>query len=82
MIRGMRQELAGFLPADAPPELPLHRALAVEITTADVRQVDIARHAGISETQLSHKLRGRKPISDDEAKAIRAAIAALRVAPA
>jgi hypothetical protein len=78
----MRQELAGFLPAAESSELPLHRALAVEITAADVRQVDIARLASISETQLSHKLRGRKPISEDEAARIRAAIAELRATPA
>ena len=78
----MRQELAGFIGQVDTSDLPLHRALKVEITAADVRQSDVAAKAGITETQLSHKLRGRKPISADEATAIRTAIVELRAAQA
>lgn len=77
----MRQELAGLSGLNT-SELPLHRALKVEITAADVRQSDVAAKAGISETQMSHKLRGRKPITVDEAIRIRAAIDELKAAPA
>lgn len=73
----MRQEPADISRIDT-SALPLHTALRVEITAAGVRQNDVAQRAGISETQLSHKLRGRKPISTDEAAAIRTAIDELK----
>jgi transcriptional regulator with XRE-family HTH domain len=77
----MRQELAEFQGLDT-SELPLHRALKIEITAADLRQNDVAALAKISETQLSHKLRGRKPISAAEAIRIREAISELKTAKA
>jgi plasmid maintenance system antidote protein VapI len=51
--------------------------LRVEIARTGVRQFLVAQKIGVSEGQLSRLLTGRKPLTDDIAGRIRAAIAEL-----
>ncbi len=57
--------------------LPRHVALKAAIAAAGVRQFAIAQKLGIPEARLSLMLTGRRPISDDDASRISAAIDAL-----
>lgn len=54
--------------------------LRVEIARTGVRQVLVAEKIGVSEGHLSHLLSGRRPMSEELAARIRAAIAELAAA--
>lgn len=52
-------------------------ALRVEIARTGVKKYLVARQAGVSESQLSGYLTGRKPVTEAIAERIRSAIAEL-----
>lgn len=62
--------------------LPAHTALRIEIQVAGLRQFTIAQRLGMSEGQLSKVLSGRRPLDEDLADRIRAAIAQGSAQPA
>lgn len=55
--------------------VPPYTALRIEILTSGLRQYTIADRVGIDDGHLSKILSGRKPLTEDLEKKIRAAIA-------
>ena len=54
--------------------LPRHTALKAALSASGVRQFAVARRIGISDGQLSKLLAGHKPLTDEMAARIGAAI--------